>query len=340
MSQESPFKTLPLPEDSELIQKYQPRFLARGGDHLVYEVEDHPDIVLKASTYRIKDILSTNLDEAAERELEQEVYEENERVRLLRLFFGADHTIPERRYLMKVPITMDLLEAVFENDWKGRKPPEAPLDEVWTVVIVQRKVEEISDTNHLSLNFGNFVEERQPPISADKYKKLNDTFVLGRSSSETDGIPSALEGQDGSTRHNLDNVIEKAKNDPELKKKLEEFVRATIDYAQETGNILALAGEDNVILFQKDGQWNYLLVDAIPVHSEPVFALSKKTLEKVMANEPIDNHERNLLMKTLNFVRTVNGLAEFLGIDDRLDIIPERHADADIDFQKILSITK
>jgi hypothetical protein len=39
-----------LPEDHELVLRYKPKFLARGGEHLVYLVDGHPDIVIKAST--------------------------------------------------------------------------------------------------------------------------------------------------------------------------------------------------------------------------------------------------------------------------------------------------
>lgn len=49
-----------LPEDHELVEHYRPMFLARGGDHLVYTVEDHPDVVIKASTFKIKDTLHEN----------------------------------------------------------------------------------------------------------------------------------------------------------------------------------------------------------------------------------------------------------------------------------------
>ena len=40
---------------NEIIKHYKPKFLARGGEHLVYVVDGHPDIVIKASTYKIKD---------------------------------------------------------------------------------------------------------------------------------------------------------------------------------------------------------------------------------------------------------------------------------------------
>lgn len=62
MNPETPNPYDNLPNDHELVERYQPKFLARGGDHLVYEVADHPDVVIKASTFKIKDILYENAD--------------------------------------------------------------------------------------------------------------------------------------------------------------------------------------------------------------------------------------------------------------------------------------
>jgi len=161
-----------LPVDHELVEHYKPIFLARGGDHLVYEVEDHPDVVIKTSTFKVKDILSENaergeslgsLSEVERNKLQTEVDEKNQQIRNLRQYFGKKHTLTEKRFLMKVPVSKMVLDEIFNDDWKNRLTPEGveSLKEVWSVAIVQKKTEEIENPDHLSLYSGGFLEETE-----------------------------------------------------------------------------------------------------------------------------------------------------------------------------------
>ena len=54
-----------------------------------------------------------------------------------------------------------------------------------------------------------------------------------------------------------------------------------------------------------------------------------------MGNE-IDNYEKNVLLNVFNFVRTVNGLAEQIGIQKRITIVPEGMPQLPIDFLKLI----
>jgi hypothetical protein len=321
-----------LPDDHELVEHYKPTFFARGGDHLVYTVDDHPDVVIKASSFKIKDILSENIErgnspdaltEEQRESLEQEIAEKNAQIRQLREYFGRDHTLPERRCLMKVPITKTLLDEIFVGDWKNRKTPTAAeqVSELWSTVIVQKRAEEIDDPNHLSFHFGSFLEER-PPLDPEEYNKLNDVFISLKK--EDPALAEQLFSlQDNPETHNLTAAIERAKTDPQLAQVLQELVQKMIGYAQDTGNILAMAGEDNIILHNREGQWNYLLVDALPVHNEPVFHEAQNIVRKYANSEILTKYEKTLLMKAMNFVRVTNGLAEKLGMEDRLHLLPD-----------------
>lgn len=266
-----------LPEENKLISHYQPKFLARGGDHLVYEIAGHDDVVLKVSSHKIKDILSAN-QEITE-EIEKKITVENNQIAVLRNFFGNDHTIAERRFLMKVPISKELIDEIFLNDWQGRQPPtDKQIDEVWTSVVVQKKVPQILSRDHISLNFRDATDDRP-------------------------------------------DIIQMAQSDISFKNALQDFTLQAIRYANKTGNILAIAGEDNIILYKKeDGTWNYLLVDAIPMFQEPVFLTAKNLLKKKKDGLLINKYEERLLIKAQNFVIAINGLASKLDIVDRLTL--------------------
>lgn len=328
-----------LPSDNELVEHYQPRFLARGGDHLVYEVNDHPGVIIKASTFKIKDILSSNAENNLPLDsfsgdlkigIEKEIAEKNSQIRQLRKYFGNEHTLSERRYSMKVPVTKELLDNIFQDDWQNRLPPQGSesIKEAWSAVIIQERADAVSDPDHLGLYFGGFLEERE--CDPEEYKKLNESLIK-KSIQSTEDIERFFKLQDNPQTHALQDVMARTENDPALKEVLEELVRKLISYAQETGNILALAGKDNIILYQQKGKWNYLLVDALPIHNEPVFREAQAILHKFTNGDEITKHDKTLLMKVMNFTRTVNGLSASLGIANRLNLIPEEDSEKNID---------
>ncbi len=334
-----------LPDDHELIEKYQPKFINRGGDHLVYEVVDHPEIVIKASTFKIKDIISENAESGGElnslsdiqrENLQKELDEKNQQIKELRQYFGKEHTLSERRYLMKVPISKQILDEIFFDDWKNRELPigSDDLNEVWSAVIVQKYTEEISNPEHLSLNFGGFLEERG--YDSAEYKKINDAFILRHNVSSED-IELFFKLQDNPEKHALADIINKAESDQKLRDVLEDFITRTIKYTNETGNILALSGQDNIILYEKDGDWQYLLVDAVPVHNEPVFKDAQDAIDRYLQGEELSKHEMTLIMKSLNFTRVINGISSSLAFSDGLNLVEQLGDNKDIDFEKLLN---
>ncbi|HEX8946665.1 MAG TPA: hypothetical protein VF829_00410 [Candidatus Paceibacterota bacterium] len=318
-----------LPTEHEAVIQYHPTFLARGGDHLVYEAEGHPDTVIKASTFKMKDVLIDNaekglpldgISEEMRAFLEKETEEKNIQMRLYREYFGAKHTLSERRYVMRVPISPEIIREIFVDDWEDRKPPEgiSDIQGVWTTVIVQKKASEISDPNHLGLYFGGFVEERKEQPDSSEYEVLNNAF-LGKNPILSEEMELFFKTQDNPQTHALADLLAKTEEDPALRVVLMDFVRKAIHFAEETGNILALAGEDNVIFAPKDGTWNYLLVDAIPLYNEPIFTLAKEAQERSENGEDLSQQDKSFTIRARNFVRTMNGLASALGIEERLE---------------------
>jgi hypothetical protein len=329
MSAERPNPYTTLPSSHEAVVRYNPRFLARGGDHLVYEAEGHPDTVIKASTFKIQNILTDNaerglpldgISDEMRASLEKETEEKNAQIRLYREYFGAEHTLSERRYVMQVPVSPEIIQEIFANDWKDRKPPQGidTIQDVWTAAIIQKKAPEISDPNHLGLYFGGFIEERKDQADLSEYENLNKAF-LGKNPVTPEDLELFFKTQDNPKTHALAGLLAKASEDAALKAAVEDFVRKSIRFAEETGNILALAGEDNVILTPKDGDWNYLLVDAIPLYNEPIFALAKEAQARADSGERAHAQDKAFITRALNFVRTMNGLAAVLGLEERLE---------------------
>lgn len=318
-----------LPEDHDLVLRYRPSYLNRGGEHLVYTVEEHPNIVIKASTYKIKDsvinVTSYDLgkdDQALKLEAMQNYFDEikrkNEEVGRLRKFFGKDHTLRERRYLMKVPVTYELLREIFSEDYFKRTLPESAKDitDVWTHVIVQEYTKTSEDPDKLSLTYGFFIEDQNPNLQ--EYQKLtSSSFRLNKNDFDETLF---LKLQDRSKNKSISKLIQLSNSDEGLKEQLTSFVITAIRYTEETGQILALAGEDNVLFYKEDNKWNYLLLDALPNSPEPIFHIMLSLEQKLSNSIELSDDEKEFLKRGINFVRIINGLALSLGLSVGLKI--------------------
>jgi hypothetical protein len=328
-SEKGPSRYDELPEDHELVSRYQPRFLNRGGEHLVYIVDGHPNLVIKASTYKIKDSVMSitekqgeadniNLESEAREKYEDEIKKKNEEIRQLRSSFGKEHTLKERRYLMKVPVSYELLKEIFANDYFARILPDSAknINEVWTHVVVQEFTEISEDPNRLSLTYGHFLENSD--VDPELYKRVTSTLVdpsfIGFNERDF------LDLQDCSKNKSLSKLITMAETDGKLKEQLENFVKTSIEYTERTGQILALAGEDNVLFSQENGVWNFLLVDALPNSPEPIFQIIVELGEKISKNINLTSDDKEYLKRGINYVRIVNGLARSIGLQYQLKL--------------------
>ncbi len=113
-------------------------------------------------------------------------------------------------------------------------------------------------------------------------------------------------------------------------------------YSKETGKSLDLNGAKNILFFENtdgntDNSWSYKLVDATSPYAEAALRKTKEIMEKVIAKEPIEDYiDRHLLRSAVNYQRTLNGLAQQLGIEDHLDLIPHASAITPSEFWDIL----
>lgn len=319
--------------EHDLVSRYQPKFLAKGGEHIVYEVSGHPDVVVKVSTGPLKRVIDWNAEHGqpidslpAELESRASEYlkEETARYQLLKNYFGADHVPSQKEFLVKVPITQEILNALYEGN------PPATTNEVWSVVMIQKRVEVLNDPERLTIVAG-YAENDE--VSKDLYDEATEHFVFGKNPEEKIEKGKFLELQSHS---DLKALLEKTESDERLKELLKELVEKIISYTEETGEIFDLAGQDNIVLSQKDGKWTYVLVDTRYPGESNMVEKAKIALLKLSVDSEIDEHDKNVLLNIFNFVRTINGLAEQMGVQKRINIVPDGMMQGQLDFLKII----
>ena len=320
-----------LPDDHEVVKKYNPRFLAIGGEHIVYEAEGHPDVVIKASRYTLKEILAANsehglpldsLPDDLRASIQEKIDRKNEQISVLREYFGIEHTLREKRLLAKVPLTPEIVDDMYASDWFGRTPPDGSqgLPEAWSSIVVQERAEALNNPERMSFYFGRFLEERG--CDPTDYRKLNEAFALNRYVSAED-IEIFFRTQDQPMTHALADLMERCKEDPDLCEVVSEMVIKMIGYAEDTGNALDIGGTDNVILYKENEKWTYLLIDVIPFAADHEFREGALALHERVNCRPISKFQRGCIRNALNFTRALNGMAQVLAIPKRLEILSE-----------------
>jgi hypothetical protein len=320
-----------LPDDHEIVKKYNPRFIAIGGDHVVYEAVGHPDVVVKASRYTLKEILSANSERGLPLNsfpddlrvsIQEKIARKNEQISVLRNYFGHEHTLSEKRFLGKVPLTPEIVDRMYADDWFARTPPNGSqeLPEAWSSIVVQEKTEVLGNPERMGFYFGRFLEERGcDPVD---YRKLNEAFVLNRFASSLD-LEVFFRTQDNPATHALADLMERCKSDPNLREVVSDMVIKMMGYAEDTGNALDIGGTDNVILYKENEKWTYLLIDVIPFAAEHEFEEGKLALHERVNGRPVSKFQRGCIRNTLNFTRALNGMAQVLAIPKRLEILRE-----------------
>lgn len=324
--------------DNELVKKYQPKFLAKGGEHIIYEIPGHPDVVVKVEASVMARIQRYNAERGRPLdEMDPEVLphvqafvkENQERYARLRRFFGPEHVLGMKQALVKIPVTGAIMDTLHREPLPGSSDAK----EAWAIVRVQKRAPEFDDPERGSVVAG-YAELKKP--EPETYARVTRALA--------EGDPSASFSQ-GDFRSLLPGdfarLLARAETDQGLAASLKEFVEKTMTYVGETGEILDLAGKDNVTVFKKDGRWNYRLVDALyPTGTNParkrMLDAAKAAVRKAASGSDLDEGEKNVVFNVINFVRDINGMAGQLGVDRRIGLVDPGDR-GKVDFLKLLT---
>lgn len=328
--------------DNKMVKLYAPKYLARGGEHIVYEIPGRPDVVVKVETAAMKRIQRYNavskepLDRMPPEVLEDaQTYLDDHRKRYARMtaHFGKEHVLGQKEFLLKVPVTQDIM-----NELYGGEPPKGSdvTNESWAVVRIQKRAPEFADPERKTVVAG-YTEMGTP--DPETYARVTRVLVEGdeNTASSTEEFRSLVPEQ-------FRALLEMVDKDESLKATLRDFVEKTMLYANETGEILDLAGSDNVTVFKKDGAWQYRLVDALyPSGTNPdrtsMLDAAKMAAQESANGRTIDEGKTNILLNTVNFLRTINGLAREVGVKERIALLPEADR-GKVDFLTLLKKVK
>ena len=295
-----------------LIGHYKPEFLGEGAEHAVFEIAGHPNIVAKIRTGEGAQIIRYNhenamppdmLDEKVKKDIERIMKEDEGRFLLLKEYF-PDSFLNERQTVMQIPMTNELAKTLF-----GQTIPAFERLDSYTIPMRVRFQERIPQgaqkPEATDLKF-RYLERR--PISAGMYERLSG--VLDGKITGEEYFSSYEEGE---------KMIKTLRENDGAKKALRDFVKRAIEYSEDTGEALDLAGQHNVILFDDKGTWRVILPDGMYPQKD-LWSDAREVAEAYTTHHDLNSHDANVLMNGMNYARTINALADVVGIKERLFI--------------------
>ena len=116
-------------------------------------------------------------------------------------------------------------------------------------------------------------------------------------------------------------LLEDSYADQELADVLRELVHRMIQFTKTTNEMFDMAGGGNVRVYKnEEGKWMYLIVDPF---ADTEWTGARETAARIQNPHKIDHRAANDLLNAINYARALNGMAKILGIEDRLNFIPD-----------------
>ncbi|HJN85062.1 MAG TPA: hypothetical protein QF873_01940 [Patescibacteria group bacterium] len=288
--------------DEPSFVKYRPSFLGNGEEQVVFDFEDHPDVVGKVPVYTMKKIMSGTC------ELDQEIARDRLANKELRHHFGR-HALREYVGHQTVEVSEEIHDFMFSDNEEGDPPPDAT--SVDTLIRIQDKIPaEVLDGVNQDGASALFLESKLG-LSLDDFRLFAGKLADGQGDIDRADMDRLM----GARERNIADLIGK---DESFKAAVTDFVGRAMIYTKDTGKTLDIMGHGNLLYFIDGEKWDYLLVDA----KDPwtgALDFADNAMEKLLAGEELERWEVSGISKQLSYASTLNMLANLCGLPDRLE---------------------
>jgi hypothetical protein len=300
--------------------------VGKGGEHVVYDVAGSPDVVVKAEMRALAEILSSEEQDWALERVRERLAEQRHLFEVLKRHFGAEHVLPQMKTLMKVPLTEGLIEEVEKRF--GVKVPQVTR-EAWTIVTIQRRMQEVDPWEKQSLSPGTYVDDREMKNFGeegvfDEYTKYTDQFMSAETAKKASisslGFEKFIKGSA------MERFLREMDFDSSFKNAVRDFCERAVAFAEETGEILDQIGLDNVVFFKdEDGKWTYKFLDPFYGLESQIIERGRLAFKQMDSGQEPDHSVANGLMQSINFTRVINVLGRLAGSKKFFDFLPAKN---------------
>lgn len=326
--------------NAAMPERYDPRIMAKGGEHLVFRfnepfrrklteaekksgktAKERPrDVVYKINFYDTGPILeavASGDDIKVKRALDKmrdKIEDKRRSLEDLREYFGFD-AVPAQQYLIRdVPVTEAVVAAV-RPDLVHRA---SGLTSIPAWVEVQRKLD-LGPAVSVNGYYPEAPQSQAREVPDEReYRRIFDAghdVLTGGPLSEMD--------RESQLQHvlamypDLVKVAKKAEDDPSFKEGLRQLSDKLIDFIEDTGIALDLVGKDNMVMVKRGDKWTVRFPDVL-APGDFSFINLKMVLEQMRQGQGVGTRGRLVALNLVNTVRVVNALALISGNDRRL----------------------
>ncbi|CAN7145104.1 hypothetical protein LJR230_000016 [Trinickia sp. LjRoot230] len=346
------------PSEHPVFAALRPEFVNAGAVfNAVYRLPGHP-LMAKVDMLQPRVLAGYNRQFAG-RELSYEpdclaemaddgLRQERSNLREMRRFFGP--RIP-REFLrrMTVPVpgrTLKLLaqeelghqEPIVDGENAIYSPMAIDSNRVYPFDLTVRFQEDLSELygrlarGEDAISFrGHYVEDPSHSLpDIEQYKLVSDLWVANRYPGRKFGpeermLFEKIHGLSGQ-QDTLNRLLMHA-DDPDLQREVRDFVSAAIHFSNTTRMTLDTIGDGNVFFAKIDGKWQCVMADAQVPRLEPMLKTFSGSLNLIANNKLPDSNAGWHLMVGLPYIQSVNAVAHFLGLTERIQIpggVPEQ----------------
>ena len=314
-------------DDHPLYGEYEPRFVSQGGEHLVFTILGHEKIVFKvahnmieATLHDVESLEGTG-GALAERTLRHQAVVARAKLADIEEFFGREHMARQRVSTMNLPIPAHILQDLYKS--KDIPPHGQSIVTLPVVVRIQEAIDLRERETLLDLT-SSYAEEKlsDDPSELELYSQGSDQWVLNHESPKNfdrKTFSGCLQSPA------LEKIMALAENNGAFREVLMDFVARAIEFSQNTYEFLDLAGKNNVVFMKSGESWQYLLIDAAyPGADTGVLLRGQQALYSYITGQKVLSEEDvYALYNALNYTRTINALADALGMSERIHLLHE-----------------
>ncbi len=344
-----PHKLDELFPDHDLTKRYQPKYIGKGGENLVYQAKNHQGVVIKAQKLPLAKSMAWNKahgletgdDSQAVEELRtRELLEQRERQQEMLEVFG-DQVLKQRYFVMQVPVGEAVREELHEspNLYHVQIPEKA--DAGWTIVSIQERAKCLADSRRLSVGGANLEKTMQKngtynhPAMRDLYCHVTDSLLSAERAEQAEVDAEDLGRLMKGTP--FEPLLKKALADPDLAEKLADFQKKAVEFSVKNEEILDILGTDNVVFYHDEhGMWTYQIIDGLYPFDRRILQKGREALLKIKMGAPVDHLEENAFLQAMGYVRVINSLGKLLRTGAYIDFTPEQLKDSDFSYGDVM----
>ncbi|MEI6835530.1 MAG: hypothetical protein WCK59_01740 [Candidatus Falkowbacteria bacterium] len=286
-----------LPKNKDYIDFSKLQKIGSGGTHDVFIDPNNPNFVIKLNRNALEKASSlsqSDWSDETQKKVNEYVEGENDKNKQLYKFFGVENCLSEKVMMAKINI---------EHNNESQN--------INGVISIQETSDVFKNPTKKDFSIGYVEKGELFKENKDVYDDMNRALFGSADFSEEDVLLF---------NEKLKPIFELVDTDQKFADSMREFLVRFKDYFEASGHFIDLVGEENVLFYQKDGNWSFKLGSVIKQETKQGMETALDSLRGNPDTLNQDESLRNQLINQLAVSRLLNAAGIKVGIGKVVDI--------------------